>query len=189
MSDVAVPAHNGELSKLFHYVHHPRAQAHIDGTAAKPGKVRDQAPTQTAAQRFNSHMALGITVGVGTMWAAYVFALIALASLPAILHQVSPSTFSFFPSWLLSASLLSLVAWVSSYFLQLVLLPIIIVGQNLQAKASDKRAENTYEDAEAVLHEAMQIQQHLAAQDAVMSQLIARVEALTGASPGAPGAG
>ena len=47
------------------------------------------------------------------------------------------------------------------------------MGQNLQAKASDKRAVNTYQDAEAVLHEAIQIQQHLAAQDAVLARLIA----------------
>jgi hypothetical protein len=188
MSDAPAPAHHAELSKLFQYVHHPRAQAHIAGLATKPTKVRDQAPTQTAVQRFNSRFGLAITNVVGTMWAAYVFGLISLMSLPSILHQVSPNTFSFFPSWLLAASLTLLVAWISSYFLQLVLLPIIIVGQNLQAKASDKRAESTYEDAEAVLHEALQIQQHLAAQDAVLSQMIARIEAVTGGAPGSTGA-
>ncbi len=67
------------------------------------------------------------------------------------------------------------------------LLPVIIVGQNLQAKASDKRAEQTYADAEAVLHEAIQIQQHLAAQDAVLQELIA--EARSGASHGNGAAG
>ena len=66
--------------------------------------------------------------------------------------------------------------------------PIIIVGQNLQAKASDRRAVLTYEDAEAVLHEAVQIQQHLAAQDAVLQQLIAEAKAVTvGATGGAAG--
>ena len=39
------------------------------------------------------------------------------------------------------------------------LLPVIIVGQNLQANASDKRAVQNYEDAEAVLDEALEIQQ------------------------------
>jgi hypothetical protein len=34
----------------------------------------------------------------------------------------------------------------------LVLLPIIIVGQNVQARAADKRSEQTYSDAEAILH-------------------------------------
>ncbi|HTX28247.1 MAG TPA: hypothetical protein VME19_14655 [Streptosporangiaceae bacterium] len=60
-----------------------------------------------------------------------------------------------------------------------------VVGQNLQANASDKRAAQTYEDAEAVLHEATQIQQHLVAQDAVLAHLIAAVAA--GVSvPGGP---
>jgi hypothetical protein len=38
------------------------------------------------------------------------------------------------------------------------------MGQNLQANASDKRAENTFKDAEAVLAEAVEIQKHLQAQ-------------------------
>ena len=46
------------------------------------------------------------------------------------------------------------MAWVAQTFLQLVLLPIIIVGQNIQAKAADKRAEDTYKDAETVIKEA-----------------------------------
>jgi len=41
--------------------------------------------------------------------------------------------------------------------------------------ASDKRALDTYNDAEAVLHEAMQIQEHLAAQDKVLTDLIAEL--------------
>jgi hypothetical protein len=53
-----------------------------------------------------------------------------------------------------------------------VLLSIIIVGQNVQAQASDERAESTYQDAEAVLHEALQIQEHLLAQDQELQRLI-----------------
>ncbi len=52
------------------------------------------------------------------------------------------------------------------------LLSIIIVGQKVDGAASDKRALDTYNDAEAVLHEAMQIQEHLAAQDKVLTELI-----------------
>jgi hypothetical protein len=54
-----------------------------------------------------------------------------------------------------------------------VLLSIIIVGQNVQAAASDERAESTYQDAEAVLHEALQIQEHLLTQDRELERLIA----------------
>jgi hypothetical protein len=101
------------------------------------------------------------------MWAAYVFTIIALFALPSAIHQGT-----YF-----------IVVWLSSSFLQLVLLPIIIVGQNIQAKAADKRAEETFKDAEAVLKEAEEIQKHLLAQDGVISGILDRIEKLTGASP------
>jgi hypothetical protein len=79
------------------------------------------------------------------------------------------------PSTIKEHSATVLVLWLSSEFLQLVLLPIIIVGQNIQARASDKRAEQTYKDAEAVLHEALQIQAHLEAQDKAITEILAAV--------------
>lgn len=81
---------------------------------------------------FNAKLAAKITDGVFTMWAAYVFTLIALLSLPAVLSGVFPNLRHDFPSWLIGASLIALVGWISSYFLQLVLLPIIGVGQKQQ---------------------------------------------------------
>jgi hypothetical protein len=96
----------------------------------------------------NSAIALKITNCVGNMWCAYIFALLALMSLPAILTEAFH--LHVFPSWLVSTSLISLVAWVSSYFLQLVLLSVIMVGQNVQTIASDARAEKTFEDAETI---------------------------------------
>jgi hypothetical protein len=98
-----------------------------------------------------------ITLGVGTMICAYIFAAIALISLPSAIK---------------SHDLTIIIAWISSNFLQLVLLPIIIVGQNIQAAASDKRADDTYKDAEAVLHEALEIQKHLASQDAAITEIV-----------------
>jgi hypothetical protein len=87
------------------------------------------------------------------MLCAYLFTVIALISLPSALK---------------TANLLVIIAWIAQTFLQLVLLPIIIVGQNVQAAAADKRAEQTYLDAEAVLQEALHIQEHLAIQDAAL---------------------
>jgi hypothetical protein len=55
-----------------------------------------------------------------------VFALIAFVSLPSAIS---------------SHNLTVIIAWVSSNFLQLVLLPIIIVGQNVISAAQDERAE------------------------------------------------
>jgi hypothetical protein len=89
--------------------------------------------TETAVQRFNAAVGLRITLLVGTMWAAYLFALIAFYSLPSTIKSHSGTV---------------LVLWISSEFLQLVLLPIIIVGQNIQSRAADARATKTFEDVE-----------------------------------------
>jgi hypothetical protein len=91
------------------------------------------------------------------MWCAYLFTIIALVS--------APSAFK-------TGNSLIIVAWIAQTFLQLVLLPIIIVGQNVQAAAADARSEATYNDAVAVLEEAKQIQAHLAAQDAEIEKIV-----------------
>jgi hypothetical protein len=95
------------------------------------------------------------------MWAAYIFFAITLVSLPAVIMK---------------GELVLIVAWIAQTFLQLVLLPIIIVGQNIQAAAAEKRAVMTYEDAAAVLEEAIKIQKHLDHQDESLAHLITRLE-------------
>ena len=85
--------------------------------------------------RFNTRVAVTITKSVGSMWCAYVFAVIALISRPAAIA---------------SGSAIIIVAWIAQTFLQLVLLPIIIVGQNVQAAASDARAESDHETLLAI---------------------------------------
>ena len=100
------------------------------------------------------------------MWTAYLFTLLALVS--------APSAFA-------SGDRLIIVAWIAQTFLQLVLLPIIIVGQNVQAAAADARSQATYDDASAVLAEAKQIQAHLQAQDDAIEEILAEVQALRAA--------
>jgi hypothetical protein len=146
--------------QIYEHIQHPCTTLHLTGRAPKPPKVND------GRVGLNGRIGLLITSLVGTMVCGYVFAIIALISLPSAIT---------------SHNLTVLIAWISSNFLQLVLLPIIIVGQNLQAKASDTRAVETYNDAEAVLHEAVEIQKHLAAQDAVLQQLIAEAKAAASA--------
>lgn len=97
------------------------------------------------------------------MWAAYLFAALAFVSLPAAIASKDP---------------IIIVAWIAQTFLQLVLLPIIIVGQNIQAQSADNRAIATYEDAGAILAEAIEIQAHLTAQDKQLAKLIERMERL-----------
>jgi hypothetical protein len=90
--------------------------------------------------KFNDKLAVTITKSVGTMWTGYLFALLSLFSLPAILHLVFPKI-HIFPHWIISASLISLIAWLSQNFLQLVLLPVIMVGQNVIQGQQDAKAE------------------------------------------------
>jgi len=76
-----------------------------------------------------------------------------------------------------SGQKLVIVAWIAQTFLQLVLLPIIIVGQNVQATAADARSLATYNDASAVLEEAKQIQVHLKVQDDAIRKILAALPA------------
>ena len=144
------------------FVHNPHPQ-HQARKATPPPKVHDQMPQGSWVARLNTRVGLGITIAVGSMWCAYLFTLLALISAPAAFQ---------------TGDKLIIVAWIAQTFLQLVLLPIIIVGQNVQALAADKRAEQTYKDAEAVLHEALQIQEHLHAQDHAIVDTLVRIEAI-----------
>jgi hypothetical protein len=85
---------------------------------------------------FNAKLALLITRSVGTMACAYVFAVIALISLPAAIS---------------SGQVIIIVAWIAQTFLQLVLLSIIMVGQTVQSTASDARAAKQFNDTETIL--------------------------------------
>jgi hypothetical protein len=84
--------------------------------------------------RINTYIAVKITAAVGTMWCAYVFAIFDCLALPQAIHQ----------------GLFGVVQWVASFFLQLVLLSIIMVKQNIDSTASDARAMQTYNDTEFI---------------------------------------
>jgi hypothetical protein len=146
------------MSKIYDYVRHPRAAELAARKPVSTAEIRG-VDHQNAMMRFNAKFGLKITVVVGTMWAAYLFTVLALFALPDAIRQGT-----YF-----------VVVWLSSSFLQLVLLPIIIVGQNIQARASDTRADETYKDAEAVLKEAAMIQEHLTKQDELISRILGQL--------------
>jgi len=74
-------------------------------------------------------IALSITKGVGSMYCAYAFAIIALISLPDAIRSGRAA----------------IISWIAQTFLQLVLLSIIMVGQNVASKHSELRADADYE--------------------------------------------
>jgi hypothetical protein len=83
----------------------------------------------------NAKIAVFLTNIVGSMWCAYVFALIALIGLPPALKPGGEG----------------IIAWIAQTFLQLVLLSVIMVGQNVQSVASDLRSQHTYDDTVQIL--------------------------------------
>ena len=100
---------------------------------------------------FNAKVAVLLTRGVGTMACAYLFCLIALTSLPAILVEAGVLNKSDVPSFLTKAGLILIVSWIAQTFIQLVLLSVIMVGQSVQSAASDARADHTFADTETIL--------------------------------------
>lgn len=96
-------------------------------------------------RKFNTALALKITNAVGSMWSAYIFALLSVLSLPAILVLISPGLRHDFPKWIIATSLITLIAWISQNFLQLVLLPIIMVGQNVIQGQQEAKADADHE--------------------------------------------
>lgn len=125
----------------YNYEHHPH--------------TAERKPVATVGG-WNNRLGLWITKFVGTMWSAYLFAGLALISLPAALA---------------TGDVRVIVDWVAQTFLQLVLVSVVIVGQNQMSQAAERRAEATYKDATALLHEVQQLQQHLAHQDAEIERL------------------
>jgi hypothetical protein len=149
----------------FEHKPHARTLAILEHRV-RPTRTRDHLPHGNLYSRVNSWLAVKITLGVGSMTCAWLFCILALLGLPAALAKGGEGP----------------VAWIAQTFLQLVLLSIIIVGTNIQSAASDKRAQDTYADAEAVLHEAMQIQAHLEEQDKALTALVQKLGASVQAS-------
>ena len=64
------------------------------------------------------------------MWCAYIFAALALISLPAAIK---------------TGDVVVIVAWIAQTFLQLVLLSIIMVGQNVSSASVEQKINETHE--------------------------------------------
>ncbi len=104
---------------------------------------------------FNGRLALLITNMVGTMWCAYIFAIIALVSLPAAIHGGTAT----------------IISWIAQTFLQLVLLSVIMVGQRVSAQASDKQALQTYKDTETLLKLQSEVRQLILANNRLTTEI------------------
>ena len=76
--------------------------------------------------KFNYWIAVKITKAVGTMWCAYAFLLIDLIMLPPVIK---------------ASNVMIWVSYIAQTVLQLVLLPIIMVGQNVIQAQNESKAD------------------------------------------------
>jgi ABC-type multidrug transport system fused ATPase/permease subunit len=130
-------------SALFDHEHHPY----------QPRNVNLLHEAEQKAAGVNTRIAVGLTKSVGTMWTAYTFAALAIVGLMAIIGLLSPIV-------------ALLVVWISQTFLQLTLLPIIMVGQNVLGRKSELQADEQFNTTMSSYNDIEQVMQHLSAQDA-----------------------
>jgi hypothetical protein len=146
----------GRLSNVMEtpLAHRPRLVTARDVQAVVHGSGR--------IGELNNRLAVLITRAVGTMGAAYVFVLIALVSFPQAM------------SAFLSGDTVVGITWLSQSFLQLVLLPIIIVGQNIISASQDARAVADHETLTALQMINVQQLQLLEHQEQILEVLSVR---------------
>jgi len=80
----------------------------------------------TGIKKVNDWIAVKITNGVGTMWCAYAFLILDLFMLPPVIQSQSVTI------W---------VTYIAQTVLQLILLPIIMVGQNVIQTQNEVKAD------------------------------------------------
>jgi len=102
-------------------------------------------------------IALGATNIVGTM--GFFFACAIMVTIPLLFRSAMP-----------------VIQYVSSGYLQLILLPLIMVGQNLQSKHSEARSENDYQVNMKAEREIEVLYKHLEYQNAILLALMKKLD-------------
>lgn len=126
---------------------------------------REFSPTVNTNEIHKSHLsktdklALFITSRVGTMGFFY-FCLI-MVTIPLFFRPAMP-----------------IIQYVSSGYLQLIMLPLILVGQNLSSRHAELRAQHDYETNLKSEKEIEAILLHLEKQDETMLKILHKIEAL-----------
>lgn len=113
--------------------------------------VNEVQKAEQAEEGFNTRLAVTLTRYTGTMWTAYLFAGIGIGSLVGVFTN--------------NVYLALLCGSISSYFLQLVLLPIIMTGQNVLGRKAELQADEAFKTTMSTYHDIEQVMQHLCAQD------------------------
>jgi hypothetical protein len=133
-----------------HKHHHTTTLFHHEAHKHVPRNVNEVHKAEQ--QGFNTRLAVWLTRNVGTMACAYLFAVIGIAGLLGAFTN--------------NTSLVLIFGSISSYFLQLVLLPVILVGGNVLNRHQELQSEETFQTSQHSFNDIEQIMQHLLAQDA-----------------------
>lgn len=126
---------------------------------------RELAPIQNTNEVHKSRLsktdkvALFITKRVGTM--TFFYLCFVLVTIPLFYKPSMP-----------------IIQYVSSGYLQLILLPLILIGQNLQGRHSELRAQHDYETNVKAEKEIEAILLHLEKQHEMMLEILKRIEKL-----------
>lgn len=136
-----------------HHHRHTGTLFHHEARPHNPRNVNLLHEAEQKAEGINTKIAIVLTNSVGSMWTAYIFVIIAIIGLLAILN-------------VFSTIVALLVAWASQTLIQLVLLPVIMVGQNVLNRKAEIQADEQFRTTMSTFHDIEQIMQHLVAQDA-----------------------
>jgi uncharacterized membrane protein len=136
---------------------HPWIERH---RVVPPPQAIDQAVTR------NGRIAAWLTQRLGTMWAFYLAAGTQIAWI--VVAKTDPHWFDPYPFAFMS--FLSTLA-------QLIFMIVIMVGQDVLGRAADRRSEQTFLDAKAILHECRRMKSRLTAQDRILASLTSYVAA------------
>ena len=121
-------------------------------------KTIDHHRVDTLYQRFNKRCAVWVTKNVGTMTAFWVFTVLAMFVVPSCLYAAGYIHTKMF---ITTFGFNLLATLILSTWLELALMPAIMVGQNLQNEASDARSEKQFEDTEQIIKDIDLIKKHL----------------------------
>ena len=135
-----------------HTQHRTRVLFRHEPHQYQPRNVNQLHAAEQAEKGFNTRLAVALTKYTGTMWTAYLFTGIGIGSLVGVFTN--------------NVFLGLLFGSISSYFLQLVLLPIIMTGQNVLGRKADLQADEAFKTTMSTYHDIEQIMQNLLAQDA-----------------------
>ena len=133
--------HPAPASAIYQHTAHPH----------QPRNVNHVHKREQQESGFNTRVAVWLTKNVGTMQCAYIFAGIGIGSLIGVFTN--------------SVFLAALFGSVSSYFLQLVLLPILSVGQNVLGRHAELQSDEMFKTSQHSFHDIEEIMAHLSAQD------------------------